>query len=130
MRKVLVVDIGGTNVKAMISREGRRKFASGGGLTPRQLHVMQLTRSKTAARGEFTPPLARDHGLDVGAADIDDENFSHARLRSSRLALIGINFSALLACNSAAALRVCRERSRKCNCAWERAAPSAGRSRT
>ena len=40
MKKVLVVDIGGTNVKAMISREGRRKFASGGGLTPRQLHDM------------------------------------------------------------------------------------------
>jgi polyphosphate glucokinase len=38
MKKVLVVDIGGTNVKAMISREERRKFASGGGLTPRQLH--------------------------------------------------------------------------------------------
>ena len=27
MKKVLVVDIGGTNVKAMISREGRRKFS-------------------------------------------------------------------------------------------------------
>lgn len=40
MKKVLVVDIGGTNVKAMISREGRRKFASGDGLTPRQLHDM------------------------------------------------------------------------------------------
>ena len=40
MKKVLVVDIGGTNVKAMISREARRKFASGGGLTPRQLHDM------------------------------------------------------------------------------------------
>ena len=40
MKKVLVVDIGGTNVKAMISREGRRKFSSGPGLTPRQLHGM------------------------------------------------------------------------------------------
>ena len=40
MKKVLVVDIGGTNVKAMISREGRRKFSSGPGLTPRQLHAM------------------------------------------------------------------------------------------
>ena len=40
MKKVLVVDIGGTNVKAMISREGRRKFSSGPDLTPRQLHVM------------------------------------------------------------------------------------------
>lgn len=38
MKKVLVVDIGGTNVKAMISRAERRKFASGDGLTPRQLH--------------------------------------------------------------------------------------------
>jgi len=40
MKKVLVVDIGGTNVKAMISREERRKFASGGALAPRQLHAM------------------------------------------------------------------------------------------
>ena len=40
MRKVLVVDIGGTNVKAMLSREERRKFTSGSGLTPRQLHAM------------------------------------------------------------------------------------------
>ena len=40
MKKVLVVDIGGTNVKAMISREGRRKFSSGPDLTPRQLHAM------------------------------------------------------------------------------------------
>jgi hypothetical protein len=40
MKKVLVVDIGGTNIKAMISREGRRKFSSGPGLTPRQLHTM------------------------------------------------------------------------------------------
>src|SRR5436190_7527159 len=38
MKKVLVVDIGGTNVKAMFSREERRKFTSGPGLTPRQLH--------------------------------------------------------------------------------------------
>jgi hypothetical protein len=37
MKKVLVVDIGGTNVKAMFSREERRKFSSGAGLTPRQL---------------------------------------------------------------------------------------------
>jgi ROK family len=40
MKKVLVVDIGGTNVKAMISREERRKFASSGALTPRRLHLM------------------------------------------------------------------------------------------
>ncbi|PYK77787.1 MAG: ROK family protein [Verrucomicrobia bacterium] len=40
MKKILVLDIGGTNVKAMISREARRKFASGGDLTPRQLHDM------------------------------------------------------------------------------------------
>src|SRR5436190_12765097 len=49
MKKVLVVDIGGTNVKAMISREARRKFDSGDGLTPRQLHDMlegQLDGSK------------------------------------------------------------------------------------
>jgi hypothetical protein len=40
MKKVLVVDIGGTNVKAMISGEERRKFASGSDLTPRQLYSL------------------------------------------------------------------------------------------
>jgi ROK family len=44
MKKVLVVDIGGTNVKAMFSREERRKFSSGAGLTPRQL--LTLLRGK------------------------------------------------------------------------------------
>ena len=41
MKKVLVVDIGGTNVKAMISREGRRKFSSGAGpySTPASRHA-------------------------------------------------------------------------------------------
>ena len=34
-KKVLVVDIGGANVKLMISRADRRKFKSGGKLTPR-----------------------------------------------------------------------------------------------
>src|SRR2546423_15148918 len=40
MNKVLLRDSGGPNVKAMISREDRRKFSSGTGLTPRQLHTM------------------------------------------------------------------------------------------
>src|SRR2546430_17656127 len=40
MKRVLVVDIGGTNVKAMISREERRKFSSDPNLTPRHLHAM------------------------------------------------------------------------------------------
>jgi len=36
-KKVLVIDIGGSNVKLMISsRAKRRKFSSGGGLTPRR----------------------------------------------------------------------------------------------
>jgi hypothetical protein len=37
MKNVLVIDIGGTNVKLMISREERRKFESGPKLTPKQL---------------------------------------------------------------------------------------------
>jgi polyphosphate glucokinase len=37
MSKVLVIDIGGTNVKLMISREERRKFESGPKMTPKQL---------------------------------------------------------------------------------------------
>jgi hypothetical protein len=37
MKSVLVIDIGGTNVKLMISRKERRKFPSGPKLTPSQL---------------------------------------------------------------------------------------------
>ena len=37
MKKVLVIDIGGTNVKLMISRREKRKFDSGPKLSPRQL---------------------------------------------------------------------------------------------
>ena len=37
MRRVLVIDIGGTTVKLMISRREKRKFPSGPKLSPRQL---------------------------------------------------------------------------------------------
>jgi polyphosphate glucokinase len=37
MKKILVVDIGGTNVKLMITREERRKFSSGKTMSPQQL---------------------------------------------------------------------------------------------
>jgi polyphosphate glucokinase len=37
VKKVLVVDIGGTNVKLMVSRREKRKFDSGPKLSPRQL---------------------------------------------------------------------------------------------
>jgi len=40
-KKILVIDVGGSNVKAMISREQRRKFKSGPEMTPREL-VTQL----------------------------------------------------------------------------------------
>src|SRR5256886_9087541 len=36
-RKILVIDIGGSNVKLMISRAGKRKFKSGPHLTPREM---------------------------------------------------------------------------------------------
>ncbi|HEY5991680.1 MAG TPA: ROK family protein, partial [Candidatus Udaeobacter sp.] len=36
-RKILVIDIGGSNVKLMISRMGKRKFKSGLQLTPREM---------------------------------------------------------------------------------------------
>ena len=36
-KKILVIDIGGTNVKLMISRAGKRKFKSGPGMTPREM---------------------------------------------------------------------------------------------
>lgn len=37
MRRVLVIDVGGSNVKLMISRAQRRKFKSGPDLTPREM---------------------------------------------------------------------------------------------
>ena len=37
MKNVLVIDIGGTNVKLLISREEKRKFPSGPKLTPKQM---------------------------------------------------------------------------------------------
>jgi len=36
-KKILVIDIGGTNVKMMISRQNRRKFKSGPKMTPREM---------------------------------------------------------------------------------------------
>ena len=36
-KKILVIDIGGSNVKLMISRAGKRKFKSGRSLTPRAM---------------------------------------------------------------------------------------------
>ena len=44
MKKVLVIDIGGTHVKLMISRAKRRKFDSGPKLTPKQL-VKRIAKS-------------------------------------------------------------------------------------
>jgi polyphosphate glucokinase len=41
VKKILVIDIGGSNVKAMISRAQRRKFKSGPDVTPREM-VAQL----------------------------------------------------------------------------------------
>ena len=40
-KRILVIDVGGSNVKAMISRAQRRKFKSGPEMTPREL-VTQL----------------------------------------------------------------------------------------
>ena len=40
-KKILVIDVGGSNVKLMISRAQRRKFKSGPEMTPREL-VAQL----------------------------------------------------------------------------------------
>lgn len=46
MRRVLVIDIGGTNVKLMVSRREKRKFDSGPRLRPKQLiaQVKDTTR--------------------------------------------------------------------------------------
>jgi hypothetical protein len=50
MKKILVVDIGGTNIKLMISREEKRKFASGPKLTPKQA-IKEIER--TAAGWDY-----------------------------------------------------------------------------
>jgi len=46
-KKILVIDIGGTHVKLMISRSEKRKFDSGPGLSPRQL----IAQVKKTAEG-------------------------------------------------------------------------------
>ncbi|MEO5721759.1 MAG: ROK family protein [Chthoniobacterales bacterium] len=46
MKKILVVDIGGTHVKLMISRKEKRKFDSGPKMSPRQL-VAQIKKVAT-----------------------------------------------------------------------------------
>lgn len=45
-KKILVVDVGGSNVKAMISRAQRQKFKSGSDMTPRDL----VTELKSAVQ--------------------------------------------------------------------------------
>ncbi len=50
MKNILVIDIGGTHVKMMISRQEKRKFDSGTALTPRQ---MMAKIKKTAADWTF-----------------------------------------------------------------------------
>ncbi|MGI8819254.1 MAG: ROK family protein [Chthoniobacterales bacterium] len=50
MKKILVVDIGGTNVKLMLSPDEKRKFESGPKLTPKQL-VAAI--AETAAGWEY-----------------------------------------------------------------------------
>jgi hypothetical protein len=47
MKKILVIDIGGTHVKLMISRGEKRKFDSGAKLSPRQL----ISQVKKTAEG-------------------------------------------------------------------------------
>jgi len=42
-KRVLVIDIGGSNVKLMISRWGKRKFKSGPDLTPREMVAQMKT---------------------------------------------------------------------------------------
>jgi polyphosphate glucokinase len=42
-KRVLVIDIGGSNVKLMISRGGKRKFKSGPDLTPREMVAQMKT---------------------------------------------------------------------------------------
>jgi hypothetical protein len=46
-RKILVVDIGGTHVKLMMSRNDKRKFDSGPSMTPRQL----VAKLRAAVKG-------------------------------------------------------------------------------
>ncbi|MEY2529087.1 MAG: glucose-6-phosphate isomerase, partial [Verrucomicrobiota bacterium] len=47
MKKILVIDIGGTHVKLMISRGQKRKFDSGPKLSPKQL----ISQVKKTAEG-------------------------------------------------------------------------------
>jgi polyphosphate glucokinase len=48
-KRILVIDVGGSNVKVMISRAQRRKFKSGPDMTPRQMmaHIKSLVQDWT-----------------------------------------------------------------------------------
>jgi polyphosphate glucokinase len=48
-KRILVIDVGGSNVKVMISRAQRRKFKSGPDMTPRQMmaHIKPLVQDWT-----------------------------------------------------------------------------------
>lgn len=63
MKKILVIDIGGTNVKMMISREERRKFPSGPKLSPETLvaRIKELAGDWTydAVALGFPSPVAK-----------------------------------------------------------------------
>jgi polyphosphate glucokinase len=66
MKKVLVIDIGGTHVKLMISKEEKRKFDSGPKLTPKQINK---AIEKTAEGWEYEavsigfPSVVRDNKI-------------------------------------------------------------------
>lgn len=67
MKNILVVDIGGTNVKLMISREERRKFSSGLKLSPEAL-VAQIKEAAADWEYEaialgFPAPIANGRAL-------------------------------------------------------------------
>src|SRR6266404_7935892 len=85
----------------------------------------RLVRGELWAGGKFSPLfLLGNHQLDVGTADIDDENFFHRR--SLGILLIGERRILPARCFSASFFAWRREISRNCNCACERGTPSSG----
>ena len=50
-KKILVVDVGGTHVKLMISRAKKRKFESGPRMTPREM-VSEIKKTVGQSRAK------------------------------------------------------------------------------
>src|ERR1700738_16407 len=95
-KKILVIDVGGTHVKLMISREKKRKFKSGPKMTPREMvgqikaKLKEWEREVMFAVGQLKKSLIADYlVLGGGNAKELSERPVGAELGHNRNAFLG-----------------------------------------